>query len=628
MGILFFYLMGSIIGLLLAVMWVAIDQRRGVFTEVAAVHLLVFVPAIAIAGAGEFHSLTSFALRLAPFVQFLFLALPLLVAVRLLERMRLAQPLQISDLLRVTTVVSLAMFVFTSQLESVHWLNVTLLVVIFIAAEKSLQSPDWLRNLCGLIAIAFSLSFFTGVFDGHSILDVGKQLAGMRPRPGLGWGNREVQGPLELVAFIVGVASLPLLLRRWWRHSVWIHRLASAVSVWRFSIGAPADLIFTRPMLDLWHFRSGVCFLNHGSFGAVPLALRDVQQDWQSRCQDEPMDFFARQVAPLWLDARFQLATWLGTQAENLAFCENATAGMNELAGWFPLSEGDEVLLTDHEYGAVHRIWQRRCAAVGARLVIAELPMPFESQQQIVDAITGRLSPRTKLAVVSHITSPTAVRLPVEDICRQLRASHVASCVDGPHALLQERVQLMRLGCDFYTASCHKWLCAPVGSGFVYADPKWHPSINPLRLSWGRLPPQRPEHWTDELLWSGTRDFSAYLTVPHAIRFFQRFDIQKLDQRNHALARFARQQLSQLRGAEPVTPEGREWFGWLVAVWLPPVDPQILSGLQQRLWENYRIEVPIVHFRNRYLVRVSCHCYNSTHDIDYLVHALNRELSR
>jgi len=144
-------------------------------------------------------------------------------------------------------------------------------------------------------------------------------------------------------------------------------------------------------------------------------------------------------------------------------------------------------------------------------------------------------------------------------------------------------------------------------------------------LSWGRLNPAKPEKWSDELLWTGTRDYSAYLTVPRAIEFFAKFDREKLDARNYALACYARRRLSELPGAEPVTPEGREWFGWMVGVWLPSNYNQCQT-LQQRLWERYRIEVPIVHFAGRYLVRVSCHLYVSTHDIDTLVRCLQQEL--
>jgi isopenicillin-N epimerase len=297
---------------------------------------------------------------------------------------------------------------------------------------------------------------------------------------------------------------------------------------------------------------------------------------------------------------------------------------MNDVAHSFPLSADDEVLINDHEYGAVQRIWRRKCQQVGARLVTVQLPLSATLPDQITKTILEAVTARTKLVIVSHITSPTAIILPVQQLCAQLKQRGVPICIDGPHALLQQPFKLHTLECDFYTASCHKWLCAPLGSGFVYVAPPWQAKFAASRLSWGRLQPAQPQSWSDEMLWTGTRDYSAYLCVPKAIDFFQQLDWHWIDQRNHALACYAREQISRMPGAEAVTPEGREWFGWMVAVWLPEGDH---STLQRRLWERYRIEVPIVHFANRWLVRMSCHLYNTSADIDRLQQALKRELS-
>jgi isopenicillin-N epimerase len=401
-------------------------------------------------------------------------------------------------------------------------------------------------------------------------------------------------------------------------------RLGPRVESLRLRWVRPQDAINHRTLFRIWNFRHGVCYLNHGSFGAVPPRIERVQRAWQKQCMAEPMDVLARQTEPAWQRSRDRLAHWLGSPPECLALSENATEAMNEIASWFPLQPGDEVLLTDHEYGAVKRIWERRAAKSSALARYATLPMPFDDPHKIADAILAACTERTRIVVFSHITSPTAVILPVAEICTRLRERSIASCIDGPHALLQERVQLEELGCDFYTASCHKWLCAPLGSGLVYVHARWSEQIEPLRLSWGRLPPAQPTHWTDELTWIGTRDYSPYMAIPAAIDFFKRFDGPRLDQRNYALACYARRMLSELLRTAAVTPESRQWMGWMAAVWLPQGDH---STLQQRLWERYGIEVPIVHFADRYLVRVSCHLYNTTRDIDRLARALQRELS-
>ncbi len=610
------------IGLTLLILRSTIDQRKGAMSEVAGVSLPIFVAAMLVFLQGDYGSLLTFGLQLAPVVQLVFLALPILLAVRLVERFRAGETLQLSDLFRVLTVTSLVMFVLTSLIEQISWPNIFVVTAIYIAGERAAACRRTERYLALAFCFGFLLSIFTAILAHTTMLDF--DLGGISRSRWSGVDLRSATGSLSLLVFIGTIVSTPLVGDWARRRLTWIHQLAWRLSTWRFSIGDPSDLIFVRNLFELWHFRRGVCYLNHGSFGALPLIVRNAQQKLRIECDDEPMDFLARQLETRLLDAKFKLATWLGTKSENIALCENATAGMNEVAAWFPLSSSDEVILSDHEYGAVHRIWSRKCQRASAKLTVVTLPMPLTNPQQITDTILSACTDQTKLVVLSHITSATAIRLPVEALCPQLKQRNIATCIDGPHAILQEPVKLYRLGCDFYTASCHKWLCAPLGSGFVYVDPQWHALIEPLRLSWGRLPPNSPEQWTDELLWTGTRDPSAYLCLPTAIEFFEKFDLEQLDQRNHQLACYARRRLSELPGAEAITPEGRCWFGWMVGVWLPEGEH---ASLQQRLWDHYKIEVPIVRFADRYLVRVSCHQYVSTHDIDTLLRALDRELN-
>ncbi len=606
---------GCLVGGSLHLLRQTIDRHRGLLAEVLAVGLSLLIACVLVAlTVDPFASSINWGLRLAPMVELVFVALPVLMVCRAVERLREGGQLQISDLFRLTTAAAAALFVLTSLHNPLGFADILLVTAVYLAAEWAMHTRNPHRNLasvfslslitCIFVNIAFARSFYS-YFCFDDLLPTGRQ------------------GMLGLVVFMWSLVATPFWVEWLTRHIGPIQSLAVSLAAWRLASVSPAQAITLQPLLRLWRFREGVCYLNHGSFGAVPLAIRQTQQQIRIAEEDEPLDFLARQVEPRWFDARLRLAAWLGTQAENIAFCENATAGMNEIAHWFPLRPGDEVLMNDHEYGAVKRIWQRKCDETEAKLVFAELPLSLSQPQQITDTILANTNQRTKLVVASHITSPTAMILPVEQLCRELKKRSVPICIDGPHALLQQPLKLYSLDCDFYTASCHKWLCAPVGSGFVYAAPQWHAQFRPARLSWGRLDPGKPQSWCEELLWTGTRDYSAYLTVPEAIRFFQRFDAQQLDDRNHALACYARERLLQLPESEPVTPAGREWFGWMVAVWLPPGDH---STLQQRLWQNYRIEVPIVHFARRWLVRVSCHLYNSTADIDRLIRALSKEL--
>lgn len=593
----------------------AIDQRKGAIVEVLAVTIPIGLFVLGIWIGRPDIGLLEMGFAITPAVVFIFLCLPSVAGVRFAQRMVRGEQPQLSDMFRLTTLTALGTFVVNMLRVDVIAIEcVTTMALAYLAGDIARTATGAARRIGWLCASAVGL--------------------------GMAWfiiGSLNWSSPTRYVEFVMEL-SLPVLMGLLLAPFVWhwlidrnvlMMKLGYWMQIVQHRSGKPRDAISQRTLFPLWHFREGVCYLNHGSFGAVPELVRRRQKKWQEFVADEPMDALARHTQNAWKRVRDQLADWVGSGQESLALCENATVGMNEVAGWFPLEPGDEVLLTDHEYGAVKRIWERRTARSGATMKTVTLPLPLESPEQIVDAIVAACSPRTKLVVVSHITSPTAILLPVEKICAALRLRNIATCIDGPHALLQEPLHLKRMDCDFYTASCHKWLCAPVGSGFVYVHPRWHEQVEPLRLSWGMLPPEKPKNWNDELSWIGTRDYSPYMAIPAAIEFFSHFEYEKLDSRNHQLACYARNILSDSLGTEPLTPESREWFGWMVGVWLPTLGPHAgdHSTLQQRLWERSNIEVPIMRFDDQFLVRVSCHLYNTTHDIDLLARKLIEEMN-
>ena len=375
-----------------------------------------------------------------------------------------------------------------------------------------------------------------------------------------------------------------------------------------------------------WSIRADTVYLNHGSFGPSPDSVRAARHQWQQRLDDQPMDFFVRQFEPAWHAARGTVAAFVGTAADNLIFVENATAGMNLVADNFPLSPGDQVVLTNHEYGAVRRIWQRACQRAGTDApTVARLPDRFESEEEVVEAVYSAVTPRTRLLVVSHITSPTALILPVKALCHEARQRGLAVCIDGPHAPAQLPVDIDDIGCDFYAASCHKWLSAPPGSGFLTVAPHRQSAFEPAMLSWGRLLPQLPERWFEEFIWSGTRDPSCYLATPAAIDFLQQISLETFRDRTHALAGYARRQLVERIGIEPPLSDSPRWYGSMALVPLPQVDPR---RLQRDLWQQHGIEVPIIDFEGQQFIRVSCHLYNTPRQIDTLVEALARLLNQ
>jgi isopenicillin-N epimerase len=388
----------------------------------------------------------------------------------------------------------------------------------------------------------------------------------------------------------------------------------------------PSDDAAWAALKNEWELRPGITYLNHGSFGPPPRAVREARDAWQNRLDSQPMDFFVRELEPAWREARSALAAFVGAPPGDLIFVDNATVGMNLIAHSFPLMAGDEVLLNDHEYGAVLRIWQRACGLAGATMRVATLPTPFRSAEETTDALLSSASDRTRLLVFSHITSPTAVTLPAGEICRHAKARGIAVAIDGPHAVAQLPLNIAELGCDYYTASCHKWLSAPFGSGFLYAAPQRQALIQPAVVSWGRLPPGRIESWSDEFIWSGTRNPVPYLAVPAAIAFLGRVGLNNFRRRTHWLARYARQQIVARFGLEPLVPDDPAWYGSMAHAPLEATAASdacaVSNPLQNVVRERFGIEVPVVDFQGRRYVRVSCHLYNDMSHIDRLVSAL------
>ena len=374
-----------------------------------------------------------------------------------------------------------------------------------------------------------------------------------------------------------------------------------------------------------WTFPADSIYLNHGSFGPPPREVRIARRDWIDRLDDQPMQFYVRDLEPAWLAARRRLAEFVNAREQDLAFVENATYGMNVVAESVRLQAGDEVLLNAQEYGAVRRIWERACARYGAQIVDAPFELPVRSHDAIADAILDRITSRTRLIIVSHITSAGAVTMPVERIVAEAHARGVAVCIDGPHAIAQLPVDLESLAADYYVASLHKWLSAPLGSGFVHVREEHHASVRPPLLSWGRLLPALPERWDEQFRWTGTRDPSPYLTVPTAIGFLERFGLERFRDVTFEMARRVRRELESLLGQPAIVPDDRAYYGCMTEVLLPEGD---WSGLQDRLRREEGIEVPIVRLDERWAVRVSCHLYVRRAHIDRLMQGLERLVVR
>jgi isopenicillin-N epimerase len=363
-----------------------------------------------------------------------------------------------------------------------------------------------------------------------------------------------------------------------------------------------------------------VTFLNHGSFGATPRPVFEVYQSWQRELERQPVEFLGRRVTDLLAGSRAVLAGYLGTQRDNLVYVTNATVGVNIVARSLNLRPGDEVLVTDHEYGACDRAWRFLSQKQGFTYINQTVSLPVISTQDFIDQFWQGVTGHTKVIFLSHITSPTAIIFPVAEVCRRAREQNILTIVDGAHAPGQIPLNLERIGADFYVGNLHKWLCAPKGAGFLYARPKVQDLLEPLVVSWGwqsEMP--GPSQFVDYHEWQGTRDLSAFLTVPAAIRFQQDNDWDHVRKACHFLAVEAESGLRELTHLPSLYIDD-SWFAQMVTVSLPSgID---IMALKKDLYDKYRIEVPLIKWNGFLLLRVSVQGYNSSRDIDAMISAL------
>lgn len=374
--------------------------------------------------------------------------------------------------------------------------------------------------------------------------------------------------------------------------------------------------------------RRDVAFLNHGSFGACPAPVFETYQEWQRRLEAEPVEFLGRRLPGLLAEARATLAAYLGADAANLVFVPNATHGVNIVARSLDLQPGDEVLGTDHEYGAVARTWRFICGQRGATYRAQHIPLPVTTPDAIVDQLFAGVTERTRAVVVSHITSQTALAFPVAAICRRARELGILTVVDGAHAPGQIDLALDALGADFYAGNLHKWLCAPKGAAFLYARPERQAMPQPLVVSWGYEPREPgPSPFIDLFDWIGTDDPSAYLSVPAAIAFQREHDWPCVRAACHALAAQARERIAALTGLPQVYPDDPVWWAQMTIVPLPAEGQLPAAELQRRLFDEHLVEVPLTEWNDRRFVRVSIQAYNSERDVDRLVAGLAQLLA-
>ena len=369
---------------------------------------------------------------------------------------------------------------------------------------------------------------------------------------------------------------------------------------------------------DQFLLRPDVTFLNHGSFGATPHPVFDAYQRWQREMEAEPVEFLGRRLPGLLAQARAPLAEYVHANPDDLVYIPNTTFGVNIVARSLDLQPGDEVLGTDHEYGAAERAWRFNCEKRDARYVVQPIRLPIRDPDHLVEQLWAGVTARTRVIFLSHITSPTAVIFPVAEVCRRARAVGILTVVDAAHAPGHLDLNLGEIGADFYLGNCHKWLSSARGAGFMHARPDAQALLEPLVASWGWRS-ELPGHSTyqDWYGWAGTDDPSAYLSVPDAIRFQGDHDWPAVRAECHALVTWARGQLVTLTGLPPICPDSM--VGQMASL---PLPPGTLDRLGARLWDEYRIEIPHLRWQGHEFLRLSIQAYNSERDVTRLLDAV------
>lgn len=388
---------------------------------------------------------------------------------------------------------------------------------------------------------------------------------------------------------------------------------------------------------DLWSLDPATTFLNHGSFGACPRAILESQSRWRTRLEAHPVRFMVDELEPLLDDAAARVCSFMRCDPADFAFVPNATAGVNAILRSLEFQPGDELLANNHEYNACLNALRFVAERTGARVVVADIPCPVTGPDDIVDALLAHVTDRTKLALVSHVTSPTALIFPIERIVRELAQRGIDTLVDGAHGPGMIDLDIDGIGAAYYTGNFHKWTCAPKGAGFLHVRRDRQAAIRPAIISHGaNSPRQDRSRFRLEFDWTGTADPTAYLCVPEAIEYVGRLHPDGWPGIRDVCAKRVR------RGREVVcealrpfgagVPTGPDTMTGLIASLTLPDSPETeppksslyTDPMQTRLYREHHIEVPFVPWPSMpsRLLRLSAHLYNRPEECEGLAGAL------
>ena len=371
-------------------------------------------------------------------------------------------------------------------------------------------------------------------------------------------------------------------------------------------------------MKDWFLLDPDITFLNHGSYGACSKPVFKEYQDWQQKLENQPVQFMTNQVYSAMEKSRESMSQFVGCDEEELVFFQNPTTAVTNVIYNLDLKSGDEVLMSNHEYGALVRAWKMWGEKTGVNIIQQDISMPITTEENFIEDFWTGVTDQTKVIFLSHITSSTALIFPIEKIIKLAKEQNILTIIDGAHVPAHIPLNIHELGCDFYTGACHKWLCAPKGSSFLFVKKEHQDWVKPVVVSWGKDGDDpTPSEFIQNFQWQGTRDMSAFLTIPTAINFYIK-EISPSQESCKKIIQATYSEFQSVLNTEPIS-AGKEWLAQLVA---HPLPKNIPSNLKKRLWEEYQIEIPVFEWNGQEFVRVSIQVYNTQKDVDLLMSAL------
>ena len=363
-----------------------------------------------------------------------------------------------------------------------------------------------------------------------------------------------------------------------------------------------------------------VIHLNHGSFGACPKPIFDSLISWQKKLEFNPVKHLAFDMFEHLKESREYLSNYINCDKDDIVFFPNPSTALNAVIKSLDLKNGDEILTTNHEYGALDKTWNFICKKTGAKYIKQNISLPLKSKNDFINTFIKGINKNTKVIFISHITSPTGLIFPAEEICKVAKENNIFCIIDGAHVPGHINLDIKKLNPDIYTGACHKWMCAPKGTSFLYAKKEIQDYIDPLVISWG-YDSEIPSHskYLDYHQWQGTQDPSSYLTIPDVINFLNKNNWVTISKECRKINIEAREMVNKSLNQKPISENN--FIGQMSSIKIRCKDP---IELQKIFYLNYKIIVPIVKWEDNMLLRFSIQAYNSMEDIEKLIFAIKK----